>query len=177
MKHYQQVRKVTILLTSHYMKDIAALCQRVVIIAQGRIIYDGSLSGIVDRFSGHKVLTLQFADDQMPSDLARYGEVIEIMEPKAKIRVDRAVISSVLAAVLADHTLEDVSVEDPPARRSDRGSLFAVGERGKDGLGGHAHPTPAAALDGDFCHNRTWPDAPSGKDRSEGHANRFGSRK
>ena len=78
LKHYQQERKITILLTSHYMKDVAALCKRVVIIAQGEIIYDGSLAGIVDRFSGHKVMTLQFADGRMPSDLARYGEVLEI---------------------------------------------------------------------------------------------------
>src|SRR4029078_10039605 len=43
LKHYQQVRGITIILTSHYMKDVAALCQRVVIIAGGRIVYDGSL--------------------------------------------------------------------------------------------------------------------------------------
>ncbi|MCA9247492.1 MAG: ABC transporter ATP-binding protein [Planctomycetales bacterium] len=114
LKHYQQQQRITILLTSHYMKDIAALCKRVVVIALGKIIYDGSLSGIVDRFSSHKILTLQFANDRMPSDLSRYGEVIEVMEPKAKLRVDRPVISRVLASVLADHTLEDVSVEDPP---------------------------------------------------------------
>ena len=63
LKHYQQQRKITILLTSHYMKDVAALCKRVVVIAHGRIEYDGSLSGIVDGFSGHKIVTLQFAQD------------------------------------------------------------------------------------------------------------------
>jgi len=114
LKHYQQERKVTILLTSHYMKDVAALCKRVVIIAHGDIMYDGSLAGIVDRFSGHKVLSLQFADDRMPSDLARYGEVLEIIEPKARLRVDRGSIAEVLSSVLANHTIEDVSVEDPP---------------------------------------------------------------
>ena len=62
LKDYQQNRKVTILLTSHYMKDVAALCRRVVIIAQGRIIYDGSLVGIRDRFGGQKIITLQLAN-------------------------------------------------------------------------------------------------------------------
>jgi ABC-2 type transport system ATP-binding protein len=114
LKFYQQERKITILLTSHYMKDVAALCRRVVIIAQGQLIYDGSLAGIVDKFSGHKILSLQFANGRMPSDLSRYGDVLEIMEPKARLRVDRGSISKVLAAVLADHTLEDISVEDPP---------------------------------------------------------------
>lgn len=114
LKHYQEQRKITILLTSHYMKDIVALCKRVVIIAHGDIMYDGSLAGIVDRFSGHKELTLQFADDRMPSDLARYGEVLEVIEPKARLRVDRSSIAEVLSAVLANHLVEDVSVEDPP---------------------------------------------------------------
>ena len=96
------------------MKDVAALCRRVVVINHGQIMYDGSLSGIIDQFSSHKVLTLQFADGQMPSDLSRYGEVLEIKEPEVKLRVERNVITDVLSAVLANHTIEDVSVEDPP---------------------------------------------------------------
>jgi ABC-2 type transport system ATP-binding protein len=114
LRHYQELRKITILLTSHYMKDVAALCRRVVIIAQGRIIYDGSLSGIVDRFSGHKVITLQFPDEQAPSDLARYGDVLETQPLKARIRVPRREVPEVLTRILANHVIEDVSVEDPP---------------------------------------------------------------
>lgn len=114
LKHYQETRNCTILLTSHYMKDVAALCRRVVIIAAGQIMYDGSLSGIVDRFSSHKVLSLQFADDPMPSDLARFGEVLDIAPPKARLRVERDVIADVLSRVLSSHTINDVSVEDPP---------------------------------------------------------------
>ncbi len=114
LKHYQTLRNITILLTSHYMKDIAALCRRVVVIAQGQIIYDGSLSGIVDRFSSHKVLTLQFADTKMPSDLARFGDVLQVAEPKVTLRVDRHAIADVLSSLLASYAIEDVSVEDPP---------------------------------------------------------------
>ena len=77
-KHYQQKRQITILLTSHYMKDVAALCRRVVIIAQGRIIYDGSLAGIIDRFSGHKIISLQLADGQVLGGLDRFGEVLDV---------------------------------------------------------------------------------------------------
>ena len=115
LRHYQQLRKITILLTSHYMKDVAALCKRVVIIAHGRIIYDGSLSGIIDRFSNHKVITFLFADDEaLPSDLARFGEVIEEQAPKLKLRVERRKVPDVLAGILAQQAIEDVSVEDPP---------------------------------------------------------------
>lgn len=113
LKEYQQRRKITILLTSHYMKDIVALCKRVVIIANGKIGYDGSLSGIVDRFSGHKVVTLLFADDHMPN-LDQYGEVLSVEGPKAKIRTERTKIANALASILDRFLIEDVSVEDPP---------------------------------------------------------------
>lgn len=114
LKEYQQQRETTILLTSHYMKDVVALCQRVVIVANGLIRYDGSLSGIVDRFSGSKVVTLQFANDHVPEDLARYGEVIRIEIPRVKLRVSRQDVAGMLAAVLDQCSIEDVSVEDPP---------------------------------------------------------------
>ncbi|MEM7315455.1 MAG: ABC transporter ATP-binding protein, partial [Planctomycetota bacterium] len=93
LRKYQEQRQTTILLTSHYMKDVAALCRRVVIIANGEIKYDGSLSGIVDRFSGHKVVSLQFADGQMPADLEKYGKVLERSEPKARIQIERAQVA------------------------------------------------------------------------------------
>jgi ABC-2 type transport system ATP-binding protein len=114
LRHYQQLRKITILLTSHYMKDVAALCRRVVIIAGGRIMYDGSLSGIVDRFSSHKIVTLQWAEDHQPGDLARYGEVLDGAAPKSRLRIRRDLVPDVLAGILANHPVEDVSVEDPP---------------------------------------------------------------
>jgi ABC-2 type transport system ATP-binding protein len=114
LKHYQAERKVTILLTSHYMKDVAALCKRVVVIADGRIEYDGSLSGIVDNFSGHKIVTLQFAEDDAMKDLERFGRVLEIQPPRAKLRIDRVDVSKTLAAILSQHMIEDVVVEDPP---------------------------------------------------------------
>ncbi|MEM8667529.1 MAG: ABC transporter ATP-binding protein [Planctomycetota bacterium] len=113
LKFYQEKRKITILLTSHYMKDVAALCKRVVIIAGGRIEYDGSLSGIIDKFSGHKVITLQFADGHRPP-LEAMGEVLEETWPKVRIRVDRADVPRILADVLRDNPIEDVAVEDVP---------------------------------------------------------------
>ncbi|REJ68293.1 MAG: ATP-binding cassette domain-containing protein [Planctomycetota bacterium] len=114
LKHYQELRKITILLTSHYMKDVAALCQRIVIIAQGKIMYDGSLAGIVDQFSSHKVVSLQFADDRLPLDLDRYGEVLEREAPRAKLRVPRREVPDMMAGILRDHTIEDITVEDLP---------------------------------------------------------------
>jgi ABC-2 type transport system ATP-binding protein len=114
LKHYQQVRRVTILLTSHYMKDVVALCRRVIIIALGRIVYDGSLSGIIDRFGGHKIISLQMLNGDMPANLARYGELLSAEPPRIKLRVDRAIVPEVLSNILASHAVVDVNVEDPP---------------------------------------------------------------
>jgi ABC-2 type transport system ATP-binding protein len=114
LKQYQLDRQTTILLTSHYMKDVAALCERVVVIAHGQVEYDGSLTGILDRFSGHKIVTLAFAENQMPPDLTLFGETLEVIPPKAKLRIDRNVVAEKLAALLSNHSVEDVSVEDPP---------------------------------------------------------------
>ena len=114
LKEYQRKHETTILLTSHYMKDVAALCQRVVIIANGLIRYDGSLSGIVDRFSGSKIVTLQFATDDLPEDLDRYGEVLNVELPRVRICVERQNVAGMLASVLDRCAIEDVSVEDPP---------------------------------------------------------------
>ena len=77
LKHYQEERQITILLTSHYMKDVSALCQRVVVIAQGGLQYDGSLSGIIDSFSGSKVIQLQLGIEQASSGLERFGEILD----------------------------------------------------------------------------------------------------
>lgn len=114
LREYQKQRKVTILLTSHYMKDVVALCRRVVIIALGRIIYDGSLEGIVNRFGGEKIISLQMSDGRVPPDLARYGEVLAEEPPRAKLRVERSLVPDVLSSILANHNVEDISVEDPP---------------------------------------------------------------
>lgn len=114
LRQYQERRKITVLLTSHYMKDVAALCRRVVIIAQGQIKYDGSLSGIVDQFSSQKLITLQLANGQATSDFSRYGTLVSLEPPKIKLRIERPEVPRALASILAQHTVEDVIVEDPP---------------------------------------------------------------
>jgi ABC-2 type transport system ATP-binding protein len=114
LKHYQEQRQITVLLTSHYMKDVAALCKRAIIIAQGQIKYDGSLAGIIDKFSGQKLVTLLLADGQASGDFTRFGNVASIEPPKVKLRIERAQVAKTLAAILAQHTVEDIVVEDPP---------------------------------------------------------------
>jgi ABC-2 type transport system ATP-binding protein len=114
LKEYQQEQNNTILLTSHYMKDIEALCKRVVIIANGSIYHDGSLDKIVDQFSGDKIVTLQLRDDRSLESISKLPNLIEIDPPKIKFRVDRDGVGRVLSQILSEHAVDDIVVEDPP---------------------------------------------------------------
>jgi ABC-2 type transport system ATP-binding protein len=129
LKHYQRERRVTVLLTSHYMKDVVALCRRVVIIALGRIIYDGSLSGIIDRFGGHKIISLEMLNGQPPVGLERYGELLTAEPPRIRLRVERAAVPEVLGAILASHAVLDISVEDPPMEEIIAGMFSQAGNQ------------------------------------------------
>src|SRR5436189_2073507 len=68
LKDYNALRGVTMLLTSHYMRDVEALCSRVLVITQGRVIYDGALSRITEQFGRSKLLKLHFAGNETPDD-------------------------------------------------------------------------------------------------------------
>jgi len=114
LKYYQQERKITILLTSHYMQDIEALCERVVIIAAGTIQYDGSLSGILNRFSNIKRVTFQLAEGQSFEGLDRFAPVETLLEPKVQYRVPRSDVPKLLSRMLDAKRVVDVTVEDPP---------------------------------------------------------------
>jgi ABC-2 type transport system ATP-binding protein len=114
LKQYQAERQLTVLLTSHYMKDVQALCHRAVIINEGEIKHDGPLAQVVDRFSKYKVIELQFSGDSRPTGLERFGEVFDDVFPRAKLRVARNQVPETLAALLAAYPLEDVGVHDRP---------------------------------------------------------------
>ena len=114
LKYYQAEQKITVILTSHYMKDVEALCRRAVIINQGEIKHDGPLADIVERFSRNKVISLQFAGTEIPADLGQYGNVFDVQPPKVKVAVPREKIAEVLASVLARYAVEDVGVQERP---------------------------------------------------------------
>ena len=114
LKHYQKEQGITVILTSHYMKDVEALCQRAIIINEGDIKHDGPLADIVDRFSSHKVIALQFSGASIPDDLSSFGEVFDAQPPRVKLRVPRGEIPKILSQILNKYTVEDVSVQDRP---------------------------------------------------------------
>lgn len=113
LREYNQRRGVTVLLTSHYMRDVEALCKRVLIITHGKLVYDGPLARIVDQFGQHKLVKLQF-DRDSSIGLESYGEVVHQEGPTVDLKVDRAKVADVLAAILDKYTVVDMSVQDPP---------------------------------------------------------------
>src|SRR5262245_22438457 len=116
LRSYNATRKTTILLTSHYMADIQALCRRVIIIDHGTIFFDGQLSEIVDRFADFKIITLQCdgADRRPPEKLAKYGDLLEQTPGSLKLKVRRAAVIPMCKALLDELPVTDIDIEEVP---------------------------------------------------------------
>ncbi len=117
LKEYNARTGATVLLTSHYMADVEALCKRVVVIHHGRLLYDGGLSGLVEQFSAYKTIAVDLANgpaDIPAGGLAAYGEVVEQEGGTVKLRVRKGETAAVTSRLLADLPIVDLTVEDPP---------------------------------------------------------------
>jgi ABC-2 type transport system ATP-binding protein len=136
---YNQRYGATVLLTSHYMADVQALCKRVIVIHHGRILFDGDLSTLAARFGAEKTIGVTLKEGT--ADLTAYGEVIGEDDGKVSIRVARAAAPDVAGRILRDLAVADLTIEDPPiedviesvfagassdpaANRSDAGARF-----------------------------------------------------
>ncbi len=131
LREYRVRRGVTMLLTSHYMRDIEALCDRVLVINHGHLVYDGGLSGLSTRFGQSKTVRLEFADGKTPDDLSRFGDVEKTEGATAEIRVERSRVSEVLGTILDSYRLADVGVQDPPLEQV-IARVFQEGKREAD---------------------------------------------
>jgi ABC-2 type transport system ATP-binding protein len=125
LRLYNEERRIVTLLTSHYMQDIEELCHRVLVIDHGKIFFDGPLGEIIDRFSGHKILSLTF-DKQMRRDFSRFGEVIEQTPISVQLKVPRAQVTETCRQLLDCCDVSDINVQEVPVEEVIR-QLF--GER------------------------------------------------
>jgi len=116
LRRYNATHQTTILLTSHYMADIQALCQRVIIIDHGKIFFDGKLSEIVDRFADFKLITIQCddADACSSESLSKYGEVVEKSPGSIKLKVKRDRVIPACKALLDELPVRDIDIEEVP---------------------------------------------------------------
>lgn len=108
---YNRRYQATVMLTSHYMADVEALCQRVIVIHHGRVLYDGALAGLVDRFAAYRQIGVTLEE---PADLSAYGTVVATQGSKITLRVPKTAVRELTARLLAEQLVADLTIEEPP---------------------------------------------------------------
>ena len=126
LRDYNQRHNATILLTSHYMADITALCARVVMIHEGSLIYDGSLDGVLERFAPYREVKLELKQPRSIENLKQFGEVESVQGREVRFIVQRADLTSTVNRLLAELDVADMTVTDPPIEQI-IGRLFKEG--------------------------------------------------
>ena len=134
LREYNQLYGATILLTSHYMADITALCQRVLLIHQGQLIYNGSLDGLLDRFAPYREVKVELTHPLPKDDLERgslaslksYGEIKAVEGQVVRLLVRREALTRTVAKILAEMDVLDLAVTDPPIEEV-IGQVFRAG--------------------------------------------------
>jgi ABC-2 type transport system ATP-binding protein len=114
LRGYNAKRRTTILLTSHNMSDIKGLANRILLINHGRIMHDGPLASLIQRWSGTKRIRLTASRDLARAELEGCGEVVSVEGPTASLRVPRDRAAAATGELLARLPVIDLEVEDPP---------------------------------------------------------------
>jgi ABC-2 type transport system ATP-binding protein len=104
----------TILLTSHYMEDVAALCRRVIVINHGRRVFDGPLPELTAKARPDRILTATFSRVPPTFDPTSFGTLLATDGPRFRFRVARAEAAGVAARLYAMGVIDDLTVEEPP---------------------------------------------------------------
>lgn len=112
VKMYNRKYNATIILTSHYMKDVEQLCDRIIIIDHGKLLYDGSLKDIVKKYTTEKKITVVFGQNVTKKDLLSLGTVEDIEGNQAILSVKRDYANKVAAKLLHDFPVEDITIEE-----------------------------------------------------------------
>ena len=111
---YNRRTGATVLLTSHYMGDITALCPRVLLIHQGQLFHDGSLADLTQRLAPCRQVRLELADLHPPEAFAGFGQLEAHQGHLVRLLVPRAQLAEQVAALLERFAVVDLEVSDPP---------------------------------------------------------------
>ena len=118
LKYYNQQEKATVLLTSHYMKDIEELCRRTVIINQGELVYDGDITDINKALGQKKIIKMTSSQPLDKSNLESFGSLRSLDETGAMLEVDRNDISRISQDIFKRFNVTDITIEDIPLEES-----------------------------------------------------------
>ena len=114
LKEYNQRYQATVLLTSHYMADITALCKRVLLIHQGELIYDGNLDQLLSQFAPYREVTVDLGDTYAVERISSFGDLKSLDGRIARLMVRREDLTTVVSRILADLKVVDLKITDPP---------------------------------------------------------------
>ena len=118
---YNRRTGACVMLTSHYMADVEALCRRVVVIHRGRLLFDGALSALIGQFAAHKVVSVALEDatgvTDVELDALVHGEVVERTPTRLTVRVPKSGTPKAAGRLLAALPVVDLTIEDPPIER------------------------------------------------------------
>ncbi|HET90115.1 MAG TPA: ATP-binding cassette domain-containing protein [Chloroflexi bacterium] len=114
LAEYNRRRGVTVILTSHYMADVTALCPRVILIHHGRLLYDGALNGLAERLAPFKLIQVAWRGSALEPDLPPEAQLIERENGRLTLRVERAEAPAITARLLHTLPVADLSVQAPP---------------------------------------------------------------
>ena len=112
IKDYQKEFKATIILTSHYLEDVKRLAKRLIMINQGKILYDGSLSSILQKFSHIKYVTLILEKEIEKEVLLKIGKLVSFQFPKAVFQIEKKDLPAVVAYINDRIPYLDLAIED-----------------------------------------------------------------
>jgi ABC-2 type transport system ATP-binding protein len=104
----------TVILTSHYMADVQALCRRVIVVHPGQILFDGELAALAARFGADKTIAVTLKEGAESIDFRPYGEVVGTVDGKVSLKVGRGRAPEAAGRLLADLPVADLTIEDPP---------------------------------------------------------------
>lgn len=126
LREYNRRYQATILLTSHYMADITALCERVIVIHQGQLVYDGSLEGLLERFAPYREVKVELGECLSEAQLQDYGELEALDGRSVRFLVQRDALTRSVARILAELEVLDLTVTEPPIEEV-IGRIFRAG--------------------------------------------------
>ncbi len=102
----------TIILTSHYMSDVQALCERIIFLNEGKVLYDGKKDDLIDIYNKDKIINIVLNKIYRIEDLYKYGEIVNFNENRISIKVPQNSVADVVSRILLDFDVLDLSIDE-----------------------------------------------------------------